>query len=80
MHQKFSELKKINYKKGIDTMSTAKFQKLEDFKKIEKYISKWCDSATMLYTIFLFVKQDDRIIKIKYDECQPDRMVKNSKF
>jgi len=36
MHQKFSEIKKINYKNGIDTMSTAKYQKLEDFKKIEK--------------------------------------------
>ena len=34
----------------------------------------------MLYPIFLFVKYRDGIIKIKHDECQPGRMVKNSKF
>ena len=34
----------------------------------------------MLYTIFLFVKWGDRIIKIKHDECQPGKMVKNIKF
>ena len=34
----------------------------------------------MLYTIILFVKWGDRIIKIKNDECQPGRLVKNSKF
>ena len=34
----------------------------------------------MLYPIFLFVKWGDRIIKIKHDECQPSRMVKNSKL
>ena len=34
----------------------------------------------MLYTIFLFVKLEEVIIKIKHDECQPDRIVKNSKL
>ena len=34
----------------------------------------------MLYTIFLVVNLEDRIIKIKHDECQPGRTVKNSKF
>ena len=34
----------------------------------------------MLYPIFLFVKYRDGIIKIKHDECQPDRMGKISKI
>ena len=35
MHHKYMRLE------GFDTMQIAKFQKLEDFKKIEKNISKW---------------------------------------
>ena len=34
----------------------------------------------MLYTIFLSVKLEEVIIKIKHDECHPGKMVKNIKL